>query len=251
MNYGQEILLTDQGNQRLKNKVLGIIGGMGPQATVCAFNKILKATNAQTDQDHLEIIIHNNTNIPDRTQAILNNGSSPMPELLRSGLMLEKLGVDFIIIPCITAHYYFENLQRAIRTPMIHAIQETSLSIGREYPGINNVGILATTGTIKANLFQLHLAKYDITSILLPDSLQTKLVMHAIYGEKGIKAGYLDSETKGKLLEAGQYLIEHGAGVIIGGCTEVPLVIRQDDFSVPFIDPIEILATIAVRKCLA
>jgi len=87
-----------------KEKTIGILGGMGPYATVELFSKILKFTPARKDQEHLRIIIDNNLKIPDRTEAILGNGKSLLPEMIATAKNLEKAKVDFILIPCNTAH---------------------------------------------------------------------------------------------------------------------------------------------------
>lgn len=234
----------------LNKKKLGIIGGMGPDATVYMFNKIVKKTGAPKDQDHIEIFIHNNTKVPDRTDAILYNGESPIEELLRSASILEKMGADIIIMPCITAHYYFLDIQETINVPIINAIEESVLYIKDHIVNINNVGIIATTGTVKSQLFQKSLQQRGLNPIVLADSLQNDWVMSAIYGKDGIKAGCKAENVKQKLLHAVDHLIECGAEAIIAGCTEVPLAINKSDIPVPFIDPMEVLSIIAIRKCL-
>ena len=234
----------------MNKKKLGIIGGMGPDATVYMFNKIVKKTGARKDQDHIEIFIHNNTKVPDRTDAILYNGVSPLEELLRSASILEKMGADIIIMPCITAHYYFLDIQETINVPIINAIEESVLYIKDHILNINKVGIIATTGTVKSQLFQKSLQQRGLNPIVLADSLQNDWVMSAIYGKDGIKAGCKTENVKQKLLHAVDYLIECGAESIVAGCTEIPLVLSQNDFDIPFIDPLEILAEIACKKCL-
>ena len=230
-------------------KKLGILGGMGPEATAYFFYKIVSMTNAQSDENHIEIFIHNNTKIPDRTASILSKRRSPLEELLRSARILEEAGADLIVMPCMTAHHYIQLLQEKIDTPILNAIELCGNYIAEKEPPIRNVGILATTGTIKSALFQDTLLRYGISSIVPQDALQQGLVMESIYGLRGIKAGYKDEEVKKKLIEAGQNLIERGADVIIAGCTEIPLVIGNEEVSVPFIDPMEILAQVAIQKC--
>ena len=127
-------------------KTLGIIGGMGPAATIDIFTKIVKLTEAKNDQDHIEIIIHNNTKIPDRTKALLEGETSSFEELLRSARILEDLSVSYIVMPCITSHYYIEDLQDQIQIPIINAIKETSRFIYQNYSHIKSVGLLATSG---------------------------------------------------------------------------------------------------------
>ena len=188
---------------------------MGPQATIYMYNKIVKMTNAGKDQEHIEIFIHNNTNIPDRTQAILNKGESPLEELSRSARILNQMGADVLIVPCMTSHYYFEDLQKKITIPIINAIEQSVIHIISSYPGIKNVGILATTGTIKSRLFQKNLIQNDLKPIVVSDDVQKDLVMSAIYGSDGIKAGFINQHTKNKLMKASANLIKDGAELII------------------------------------
>jgi aspartate racemase len=231
-------------------KILGVIGGMGPHATAYLYNKIIEMTNAVNDHEHIELFLHNNTKIPDRTKAILNCGESPLNELLRSAQLLESIGVDVLLVPCITSHYFMDELQSLISIPIINAIDQTSYYIIDRFPKIKQVGILATTGTIKSKIFQECLRKNDLKSIIPNDDDQSNLIMSSIYGDKGIKAGCKDHTVKSKLLKASENLINDGAEAIIAGCTEIPLVIEQNDFKIPFINTIEIMAQAAVKRCL-
>jgi aspartate racemase len=101
-------------------KTIGMIGGMGPLATVHLFERIVLRTKAEKDQDHIRIIIDNNTNIQDRTKAILGYGESPVKELVGSAKMLEKSGADFLIMPCNTAHYFIDHIKKNIKIPFIN-----------------------------------------------------------------------------------------------------------------------------------
>ena len=117
-------------------KFVGILGGMGPDATVTMFQNILRATPARSDQEHLRILIYNNPKIPDRTAAICANGADPLPALIQSAKLLEQAGVDLIIIPCVTAHYFYDGLQTAIKTPILHIAQETLQYASSRYPNL-------------------------------------------------------------------------------------------------------------------
>ncbi|GAH53208.1 unnamed protein product, partial [marine sediment metagenome] len=110
----------------MPEKIIGILGGMGPEATVDLFHKIIKFTPAKKDQDHFRIIIDNNPKIPDRTAAILGKGEDPLPALQETARNLEKAGVDFIIIPCNTAHYFLPQIQKSVNIPVLNMIEETA-----------------------------------------------------------------------------------------------------------------------------
>jgi aspartate racemase len=233
----------------MKTKKLGIIGGMGSEAAVNMFRTVVARTEVTCDQDHLEIVIHNNSQVPDRTAAILNQGRSPVAELLRSVALLSCCEVEAIIIPCMTSHYFLAEVQSETKITIINAIAETAQFIKGLSPVISKVGILATSGTITTGLFQKELSISGFSSIIPAPDEQQNLVMDAIYGVDGIKAGYIDGPPKNKLVEAANQLITMGAEVLIAGCTEVPLALKGSDVSVPLIDPIEVLAIAAINFC--
>ncbi|MBW2076607.1 MAG: amino acid racemase [Deltaproteobacteria bacterium] len=232
----------------MKEGIIGILGGMGPEATLYLFQEIIKHTGAKRDQDHFRILIDNNPKIPDRTPAILGGGETPLPMMIETAKNLEKAGADFITIPCVSAHYFIKELRRAISIPVISIIDEVAAEIQRSLPEINRIGLIATTGTIRSGLFQERLSEVGVEVLVPSEETQEKLVMSAIYGESGIKAGFVSSENKEKVLKASNEMLERGAEGIIGGCTEVPLVLQQNDIEVPFFDSLDILALAAIRR---
>jgi aspartate racemase len=232
----------------MSEKIIGILGGMGPEATIDLFTKIVKGTKAKKDQDHLRILIDNNPKIPDRTLAIQRKGPSPLTQLIRSAKLLENVGADFIVIPCVTAHHFFESLQKRVKIPFLHLVEETVKYIQTRLKGIRKIGLIATTGTIQTGLFQKAFSNHVIELILPTPEVQKKWVMEAIYGKKGIKVIGPSENSKRLILKASESLIKQGAQAIIAGCTEIPLVLKDGDLSVPVIDPISILANAAVKK---
>jgi len=232
----------------MSKEIIGILGGMGPEATIDLFTKIVKGTKVKKDQDHLRILIDNNPKIPDRTLAIQKKGPSPLPQLIRSAKVLESAGADFIIIPCVTAHHFYESLQKRIKIPILHIVDETIKYIQNKLEGIKKVGLIATTGTIQTRLFQKYFSHTGIDLVLPTPEIQKRWVMEAIYGKKGIKVIGPSEDSKRLILEASQKLLDQGAQAMIAGCTEVPLVLKEGDLTVPVIDPILILANVAVYK---
>jgi aspartate racemase len=231
----------------VKERIIGILGGMGPEATLYLFQKIVQNTQAARDQDHLRVLIDNNPKIPDRTPAILGEGETPLPAMIVTAKNLEKAGADFITIPCVSAHYFIDELRDAISIPVVSIIDEVAAEIQRRLPKIKRIGLVATTGTVHAGLFQDRLSEMGVGVLVPPRDIQEKLVMSAIYGDSGIKAGYISSENKEKILNSFSEMIERGAEGIIGGCTEVPLVVHQNDTETPFFDSLDILAIAAIR----
>ena len=229
---------------------LGIIGGMGSQAAAHFFSRIVHLTPATHDQEHIEIILHNNNHVSDRTAAILGRGPSPLPELFRSVDLLDGLGVKYIAIPCMTTHFFLPQLQKRTSAIILNAIDETCRYIDRKFPFFERIGILATEGTIRARLFQKRIEALK-RNALVPSELDLEqLVMKGIYMDRGIKAGYTVGPPRSMLLKAAKNLIEKGAEALILGCTEIPLVLQEADMDVPMVDAMEVLASIAVKKCI-
>jgi aspartate racemase len=221
----------------MSEKIVGILGGMGPEATADFFTKIIALSPASSDQDHLRIIIDNNPKIPDRTKAILNVGESPLSALVKTAKNLEKAGVDFIVIPCNTAHYFYEDLVKEVTVPVLHMIREVADAIKTSLPECKKVGLLATTGTVTSNLYQRDIQQKGI-EVITPDAQDQAKVMDAI---TKIKAGQKDIARK-LLVEIGKLLIKNKAEAIILGCTDIPVVIKKTDFTVPVFDSNMVLA---------
>ncbi len=224
-------------------RVIGILGGMGPLATAELFRRVVEKTPAKRDQDHPRIIIYNNPKIPDRTAFILGNGEDPRPELIASAKKLESWGADFIIMPCNTAHFFAETIQKAIEIPLVSMIEETAKVV--RGMGLRKVGLLATDGTIKGLVYHRALLKHGV-QIAVPGKKDQHKVMEAIY--KGIKAGNLELGRK-LLLEVARRLERRSDG-IIAGCTEVSVALKPRDLQVPLIDPMDVIAEKALRLAL-
>lgn len=229
----------------MNDKIIGIIGGMGPKATIDLYTKIVDATEIEKEQDHFRVIIDSNPRIPDRTEGILGIGESPLNALIETGKNLEKLGVDIGCIPCITAHYFIEDVQKELSYPILNALEELNKYIKENYSGVKKVGVLATTGTRKIGLFQKYLTDFSI--IYPSDEIQKECVMEAIYGKEGIKHGNLGNKPLQLLKRASDELIEKGAELIISGCTEIILVLKPHHITKPLIDPMDVLAKAIVN----
>jgi len=227
---------------RMAEKVIGIIGGMGPEATIDLFEKIVKATPARSDQEHLRILIDCNPKIPDRVKAIFEKMENPAPALIATAKNLERSGAHLLLIPCNAAHYYHGEIAKNVSIPVLHMIEETAFYCQRKFPLFNTFGLLAGSSTVALGLY--HKAFERIQSkIITPKPEVQEKVMNCIYE---IKAGNLGTSVKAELLPAAQGLAVAGAQAIILGCTEIPLVLRDGDLQIPFIDPTQILAEAGV-----
>lgn len=228
-----------------RDKTVGILGGMGSESTARFFLKVIKSTPAKTDQDHLRIFIDNNPNIPDRTQAILGLGKSPVEEATKSIRNLENAGVDIIAMPCNTIHYFYSELQHSTDIPILNMISETASYIHNTFPDMEKIGLLATTGTMKTRLYHNAI---DGIEIIFPDEELQEKAMNSIYGEEGIKAGYTEGSSRNDILEVIEVLLKEGAEAIILGCTELSLLSIKEEVPVPLIYPSQVLAEVVVKK---
>lgn len=231
----------------MSEKVIGILGGMGPEATLDCFAKIIKNSPAKKDQDHLRVIIDSNPKVPDRTAAIIGNGESPTPILVEGCHALERAGADFIIIPCVSAHFFLNDVQDQINLPIISIYDAVAETIVKDHPKIKTVGLLGTTGTINGGLFQKRLACDGIQTIVSGDTTQSK-IMDAIYDIKNTQPARSREEITEDLIAAAESLISQKAEGIIAGCTEIPLALKQEHLPVPYFDALNILARTAILK---
>jgi len=228
-------------------KTIGILGGMGPEATAHFLELIIKNTKASKDQEHIPVIVHNNPKIPARSDAILDKGESPLPLLLEGVRTLWGAGADFIAMPCVTAHYYWNDIMAQERVSFLNLLDETLLYAVKVLPEVKRVGLIASTGTVKSGLFHDVFEKEGI-EIITPDKKEQEQVMEAIFGEEGIKAGYTSGQARETIHRVAASLIGKGAKAVIAGCTEVPLVLKDDDIPVKLIDPLQVLAEVSILK---
>lgn len=227
-------------------KTIGILGGMGPEATAYFFQLLIKKTGAAGDQEHIPSLIWNNPKIPPRTDAILHKGKSPLPLLLEGIQILEKGGASLIVMPCITAHYYAPKLEARAKVPFVNLLDE-SLGYARKYlPGIKKAGLIASSGTVASKLFHKTFEGAAI-DVIAPGRDEQKRIQNAIFGKKGIKAGFTTGAPRKTIIAAARRLIRRGAEAIIAGCTEVPLVLEPKDISVPLIEPMKIGALACIK----
>lgn len=227
-------------NKSSHKKTIGIIGGLGPKATVRLFDHIVDFTDAQKDQDHIRIIIDNNPHIPDRTAAILCGAESPEPKMTESARLLKNAGADFIIIPCNTSHYFVSIIAEKAGIEILSMVDETvKVLVEKKY---SKVGILATTGTIKTGIYSNKLKKNGIEPII-PDDREQEVVMDFIYN--CVKAGNrnFDIRSLDRIISS---LCERGTEIIILGCTELSVGFTEMNIVGNFIDPMKVIARSAI-----
>jgi aspartate racemase len=227
-------------------EVVGVLGGMGPLATIDFMRKVLDATPATRDQDHVPMIVSCVPQIPDRTAAFRGQGGSPLDAIVACGRRLESAGVDLIVMPCNTAHLWFDDVQAQLQRPMLHlvdaALREALELAGPEAP----VGLLATDATIASGLYiNRHLAEAPPVQWLLPTAAE--MLERVMPGIEAVKAGRLH-EGQGLLADAARALRQRGAAVLLLACTEIPVVLDASACGLPVVDATAALARLVVAS---
>jgi aspartate racemase len=228
----------------MKEKIIGIIGGMGPEATVDVFSKIVAATPSRKDQDHLRVIIDNNPKVPSRFKFIMGDGEDPLPVLIGMAEQLERYGADLLLIPCNAAHHFYDEIQQKVGIPVLHIAEETRHYLESMDPMPGRVGLMASGSTAKSGVYQKAFQGSGI-QLILPESKDQQIISEAIYS---FKQGVRGRKIKRELMEVAQSLANAGAHVIILGCTELPLILGKSRGSpIIFVDGNQVLAQAAVR----
>ena len=225
-------------------KVIGVLGGMGPEATAYFFRLLIASTAAAKDQDHAPALIWSDPRVPNRSDAILQGGPSPLPALLQGLALLERGGAGLVVMPCLTAHHYIHELTAAASVPFVNLIEESLRFARARIPELLRVGLLASSGTVRAGLFHTPFEKKGI-EVLTPPPRDQERLMEAIHE---IKAGRIAGRPRAAIVRAARGLIARGAEAVIAGCTEVPLALRPGDLEVPLIEPMAVGARACIRK---
>jgi len=242
-----------------REKVIGILGGMGPYATVDLFKKILDLTPAKKDWEHLRIIIDNNPKIPSRGRYFAYGETNPSKEMILTAQNLELAGADLIVIGCLTAHNFYQEVQNNVKVPIINAVEETVKEIKRNNPDFKKIGLLSTEVTAESGLFQNEFIKQGL-EIVVPDNEGLKEVRAII---EALKLNNIVESDNIKLSGIIKSLVNLGAEGIILGCSELPLMIKGDSYviyntnnnldgntesKIPVFDAMEILVKEVIRR---
>ena len=228
----------------MREKIIGVIGGMGPEATVDVFAKMVSATPGRRDQDHLRIIIDNNPKVPSRFKFIMGRGENPLPTLIEMAKKLERYGADFLVIPCNAAHHFYDQIQKGVGIPILHIAKETLKHIRSMKLKHKKVGLMASGSTVKADIYQ-RVFRGSRIKLIVPNSEDQQVVTEAIYS---FKKGEGAKRLQKGLLNVAHSLGKMGAEAIILGCTELPVILKGVKSSVQFIDANDVLARAAVKK---
>ncbi len=226
--------------------IAGILGGMGPQATVDLMSKVIAVTPARSEADHVHMIVDCNPHVPPRTVALLGDGASPGPELARMARGLVDAGATVLAMPCNTAHAFIEDIERAVDQPVLHMIDLATDAIASSATNVRAVGLLATRGTRRTRLYHDRIERRGWTVLDLDEADQARfdVLIHAA------KTRPIDEEDRAGLARLIERLAERGADVVLAGCTEASLVL-PDSADLPVVDPTTVLAEAIVAYCRA
>ncbi len=230
----------------MTEKVIGVLGGMGPESTAALLVKITRSTPVEREQDHLRVIVDSNPKIPDRTAALVSGEiGAVIDALVETARNLERAGADVIGIPCNTAHAFLSHVSSAVQIPVLDMISETA-SRARDAFGANAViGVLATLGTLRTRLYHEALGKAGLSAVAPSSPGSQDEVMQAIHAVKVHGASNDARELLGKAIGD---VAANGATALIAGCTEVSLLLEHRAAEVPWLDPLQVLAETLVRE---
>jgi aspartate racemase len=219
---------------------------MGPDATIDFMSKVIALTTAETDQEHIRMIVDHNPKVPNRQTAILHGGADPGAELAAMAMRLENAGADFLVMPCNSAHAFLEPLREATTIPFVSIVELSIREVGSICPDAQAVGVLATDGLLATDLYQRALGKAGYSPVL-PEPEDLARLMALI---RRVKAGDKSREVVDEMGMLAELLASGGADAIIAGCTEIPLVLDAAKVTVPVIASTDVLArkTVALAR---
>lgn len=222
-------------------KTAGVLGGMGPDATVDFMAKVIAATPASDDQDHAHLLVDQNPHVPSRQLALLEAGADPGPAMAEMARKLEQAGADFLVMPCNTAHAYAPAIESAVTIPLVSIIDVTVAACD----GFDAVGVVATAGCLEAQLYQDALAEAGIEPVL-PDATETAEISRLV---TEIKGGNQGADVRERMEAVAAALVGRGARALIAACTEIPLVLKETGVNVPLFSSTDVLADVTAAIC--
>ena len=229
----------------MTNKMVGILGGMGPEATVDLMKRVILATPAQDDVDHVRMIVDNNPQVPSRIKALIDKvGESPGPCMADMGRSLQQYGADFLVIPCNTAHHYYQEVVDAVNVPVLNMIELTVDLICNENSKINKVGVLASTAVLDIGLYHDFFQARHVDTLFpqLPEQAELMALIQKV------KAGQYDANVIAGFNRAAENLKNQGAQCLIIACTELSVLANELKNQLPTYDASQVLAEEIVKN---
>lgn len=228
--------------RRAGEKTVGVIGGMGPEATVDFLRRLVAATPARDDRDHLHVLVDNNPKVPSRIAALIEGtGEDPAPVLCAMAKGLQAQGADFLVIPCNTAHYYLPTIARSIQIPLLNMVE---LSIRKlAAAGARRVGLLASPAVRLVGLYKVQMEQAEMQA-LFPDPCHEEMLLDVI---KAVKAGQSGGRRRQDYAKVAGHLLDAGADALLVACTELSILKLPKKNANLMVDTLDVLveATIA------
>lgn len=229
-----------------RQPVVGVIGGMGPEATIDLMRRVLAATPAVDDIDHIRMIVDNNSKVPSRMKALIDKtGEDPTPVLVGMAKGLVQAGADFLVIPCNTAHHYLPAIQQAVACPVADMIGLSIARIRSELGSNARIGLLASPAVRLTGLFERRCREAGI-DVLWPEGADDAAVLATI---KAVKAGGVSDSQMKAYRAAARHLVEQGAGLLVIACTELSIVGNLDGLGAPAMDTLDVLVADILARC--
>ena len=226
-----------------RERTLGVLGGMGPAATLDFLAKLQRATPARVDQDHLRVLVDINPKVPDRNAALAGTGVSPGPVLAQMAAGLERAGAEGLVMACNSAHAFTAEVRAALRSaPLLSLIEETVVEVRRSHLAVRRVGLLAASACLDAQLYQDAFEAGGV-AVVAPEGELRARFMGLLYR---IKAGEVGAASRAEMRAITEALVARGAELIVSGCTEVPLVLGPADVDAPLVDSTDVLVAAAL-----
>lgn len=223
-------------------KIAGILGGMGPEATVDLMRRIIAHTDARDDIDHVRCIVDNNPKVPSRIKALLEGGGEdPGPCMADMARKLEAWGADFLCIACNTAHNYYPSVRNAVRIPVLHMVELTVQAVARQRPDVKKLGIMASPAVRLTHLYEEPCRRFGIQAVYA-SPMQEQRLLGVI---KDIKAGHTGDSVRAAFGEIVSNVKEQGAQGIAIACTELGII--GGDYGIFSVDAADVLARTIVE----
>ena len=233
---------------RSGEKVVGVIGGMGPAATVDFMRRLVAATPAHDDVDHLHVLVDNNPKIPSRIAAIIEGtGADPAPALCEMAKGLEAQGADFLVIPCNTAHYYLPAIARSVHTPVLDMVGLSVQKLAAADPKPRRIGLLASPAVRLVGLYQKRIEQSGLQAIY-PSPHHESRLLEVI---KAVKSGQHGGRQRQDYAVVAENLMDAGADALLIACTELSVMGPPLEATCLVVDSLDVLvqATIATARC--
>lgn len=227
-----------------REKTVGVIGGMGPEATAEFFRRLVAATPAKDDADHIHVLIDNNPKVPSRIKALIEKtGEDPAPVLSAMAQGLERAGVDFLVIPCNTAHHYLPGIARAVSIPVLDMVALSAAKLAAREPRPKKIGMLASPAVRLVGLYDRRLQEKEFDAIF-PDARDEGRVLRII---RAVKANRADAALRADYAAVITALAQRGADALFVACTELSVLGLPEGTRLPAIDALDVLVEATIE----